>query len=86
MQLPQTFDDDAAREKLLQRADACRAQLQPRLSELLASDEELAQRFPYHRREREYDEKTTGDTTDGSADAGVDGATGQKRSREIEQE
>lgn len=56
-QLPRSIDDADCREELLRRADVCRARLQPRLTALLAADDDLALRFPYHRRDKEYDEE-----------------------------
>ena len=44
-------DDDEACAQLVARADACRASLAPLLPELARADEEMARRFPWHRRE-----------------------------------
>ena len=40
----------AARDELLARADACRERLEPVLAELLAQDEVLARRYPWHKK------------------------------------
>jgi hypothetical protein len=48
---PRTLDEAAGLAALLQRADACRAQAEPSRESVLVADEEIARRFPYHRRD-----------------------------------
>ena len=80
--LPATIDNPDALEALLERADACREGLEPRLSELLVADDALAQRFPYHRRETEYGAGGGGkEEPDGGASspAGTGGAAAEEQ-------
>ena len=51
-----SFESDEAMGAMLERADECRARLEPRLDELLAADVAMSERFPWHRREAEQDE------------------------------
>ena len=51
-----SLESDEAVSAMLARADECRAQLEPRLDELLAADVAMSERFPWHRREGEQEE------------------------------
>ena len=86
--LPSTIDDAKALGEMLARADACREKLQPTLPALLEKDGELAERFPYHRREKEpgVDEQVVATEGGGGREAGEGEAesVGQKRRKDSE--
>ena len=44
------LDDPTSRAAILQRADACRARLQPVVEEICAADLAAAERYPWHSR------------------------------------
>lgn len=76
--LTATVDERDAMRALLARADACRERIEPQLAELGGADEEIAKRFPYHRRETEYGVGRDGqgggaETKDKAEGAAVDG-------------
>ena len=72
--IPKMASVDEGSEALLERADACRERLEPKLEELLVADEEMAKRFPWER-------KAKGDDNGGGGEAS---ASAEKRAREEE--
>ena len=72
--IPKMASVDEGSEALLERADACRERLEPKLEELLVADEEMAKRFPWER-------KAKGEDNGGGGEAS---ASAEKRAREEE--